>query len=304
MSTSSVAKDAVEFTTGINGFETVILHQKPHTSVQVYLYGAHVTSWKNEREELLFVSSKAIFAPPKSILGGISVSFPLFPDKDALAAFGFARNRVWTIDSGGSSYLPNVNNEVSVDLLLSPTEKDLKIWPHRFEYRLRVAVRPGGELVLTSRIRNTNPDGKSFMFAFACPAYFSVSDINDVRVEGLETLDYLDNMKNEERCTDQGDALAFESLESEIDMTYLSTPTKIKIRDHKKRRTLVIQKDGLPDAVVWNPWDKNATNMAGFGKNEYRHMLCVGAARMENPVTLKPGEEWTVKLQLSAANLS
>lgn len=32
-----------------------------------------------------------------------------------------------------------------------------------------------------------------------------------MRVEGLETLDYLDNLQKRERFTEQGDALTFES---------------------------------------------------------------------------------------------
>lgn len=46
-----------------------------------------------------------------------------------------------------------------------------------FEYRLRVALSPAGDLMLTSRIRNTNTDGKPFAFTFAYHTYFSVSDI-------------------------------------------------------------------------------------------------------------------------------
>lgn len=34
---------------------------------------------------------------------------------------------------------------------------------------------------------------------------------SEVRVEGLETLDYLDNLQRRERFTEQGDALTFES---------------------------------------------------------------------------------------------
>lgn len=34
---------------------------------------------------------------------------------------------------------------------------------------------------------------------------------SEVRVEGLETLDYLDNLKDRERFTEQGDAITFES---------------------------------------------------------------------------------------------
>lgn len=41
-------------------------------------------------------------------------------------------------------------------------------------------------------------------------SYFSAI-ISEVRVEGLETLDYLDNLCHKERFTEQGDALTFES---------------------------------------------------------------------------------------------
>ena len=34
---------------------------------------------------------------------------------------------------------------------------------------------------------------------------------SEVRVEGLETLDYFDNLKGRERFTEQGDAITFES---------------------------------------------------------------------------------------------
>lgn len=39
--------------------------------------------------------------------------------------------------------------------------------------------------------------------------------------------------------------------------------------------------------------------MVDFGDEEYKQMLCVGGAAIEKPITLKPGEEWTGRLQLS-----
>lgn len=39
--------------------------------------------------------------------------------------------------------------------------------------------------------------------------YFCLS--SEVRVEGLETLDYLDNCQKRERFTEQGDSITFES---------------------------------------------------------------------------------------------
>lgn len=55
----------------------------------------------------------------------------------------------------------------------------------------------------------------------------------------------------------------------------------------------------LSQIVVWNPWDKKARAMSDFGDEEYKHMVCVEAAAIENPITLKPSEEWTGRLQLS-----
>ncbi|XP_030535758.1 putative glucose-6-phosphate 1-epimerase isoform X1 [Rhodamnia argentea] len=285
-----------ELCTGVHGLPKVLLRESRGSSAEVYLYGGQVTSWKNDHgEELLFVSSKAIFKPPKAIRGGIPICFPQFANHGSLEQHGFARNRFWKIDNDPAPLPTNSTSKAYVDLIFKPSDEDLKIWPHSFEFRLRVALGPGGDLMLTSRIRNT--DAKPFTFTFAYHTYFSVSDISEVRVEGLETLDYLDNLQNKERFTEQGDALTFES---EVDKVYLSTPTKIAILDHEKKRTFVIRKDGLPDAVVWNPWDKKAKAMADFGDDEYKHMLCVEPASIEKPITLKPGEEWRGRQELSA----
>jgi len=53
-------------------------------------------------------------------------------------------------------------------------------------------------------------------------------------------------------------------------------------------------------AVVWNPWEKKAKAMADFGDDEYKHMLFIEAAAVEKPFTLKLGEEWKGRQELSA----
>ncbi|XP_043812151.1 putative glucose-6-phosphate 1-epimerase isoform X3 [Manihot esculenta] len=194
-------KKYVEHCKGVNGLDKVILREVRGHSAEVYLYGGQVTSWKNEhREELLFVSSKAIFKPPKAIRGGIPLCFPQF-GIGALERHGFARNRFWSIDNDPPPFPTNTSNKAFIDLILKHSEEDAKIWPH-----------------------------------------------SEVRVEGLETLDYLDNLKDRERFTEQGDAITFES---EVDKLYLSTPTKIAVLDHERKRTFVLRKDGLPDADTW-----------------------------------------------------
>lgn len=188
-------------------------------------------------------------------------------------------------DSSGKSF---------VDLLLKPSEDDLKIWPHSFEFRLRVSLSAEGYLTLISRVRNVNC--KPFNFSMAYHTYFSISDISEVRIEGLETLDYLDNLYEKKRFTEQGDALTFES---EVDRVYLGSTDTIAIFDHERKRTFIIKREGLPDVVVWNPWEKKSKSIPDFGDEEYRQMLCVDGAVIEKPITLKPGEEWTGRLELS-----
>lgn len=55
----------------------------------------------------------------------------------------------------------------------------------------------------------------------------------------------------------------------------------------------------FPFTVVWNPWEKKSKSMVDFGDEEYKQMLCVDGAAIEKRITLKPGEEWTGRLQLS-----
>ncbi|KAF9617756.1 hypothetical protein IFM89_038518 [Coptis chinensis] len=287
---------AMEITKDWNGIDQVTLRSPRGASTRVSLYGGQVISWRNDRgEELLFTSNKAIFKPPKAMRGGIPLCFPQFGNGGCLEQHGFARNKIWTIDDNPPPlHQSDSNGKAFVDLLLKSSEEDFKCWPHSFEFRLRVSLAANGDLNLISRIRNIN--GKPFSFSFAYHTYLCVSDISEVRIEGLETLDYLDNLCQRERFTEQGDAITFET---EVDRVYLTSPNVIAVLDHEKKQTVVIRKDGLPDVVVWNPWEKKSKAMIDIGDDEYKQMLCVDGAAIERPITLKPGEEWTGRLELS-----
>ncbi|KAJ0113439.1 hypothetical protein Patl1_00552 [Pistacia atlantica] len=249
-------KSTSEMTKDWNGIDQVVLRNPQGASAKVSLQGGQVTSWRNEKgEELLFTSSKAIFKPSKAIHGGIPIYFPQFGNCGSLEQHGFARNKFWTIEENTPDLQPNdFNAKGCVDLLLKPSEEDLKCWPYSFEFRLRVLLGVDGDLTLISRVRNVN--GKPFAFSFAYHTYLLVSDISEVRIEGLETVDYLDNLRQRERFT------------------------------------------GTRRCLVWNPWEKKSKSMVDFADEEYKQMLCVDGAAIEKPITLKPGEEWTGRLQL------
>lgn len=49
-----------------------------------------------------------------------------------------------------------------------------------------------------------------YSFQYLLDCYMNLIH-SEIRIEGLETLDYLDNLCQKERFTEQGDAITFES---------------------------------------------------------------------------------------------
>ncbi|CAN4124998.1 unnamed protein product [Withania somnifera] len=286
---------SVEVTKNSSGINQVTLRNPQGASVQIGLLGGQVTSWQNDRgEELLFTSSKVIPKSSKAARGGISVSFPQYGDGGSVEQHGFVRNKIFTIEDDPPSLKSfDTNGKSFIDLLFKPSEDELKFCLHVFEFRLRVSLASDGSLSLISRIRNIHD--KPFKFSFAYQTYFSVSNISEVRLEGLETLDYRDNLCQKELFTEQGDAITFET---EIDRVYHRSPNCIAVLDHERKRTYLIKKEGLPDTVLWNPWQKKSKAMVDLGNEEYKHMLCVDGAAIEKPIILKPGKEWTGCVEL------
>lgn len=66
------------------------------------------------------------------------------------------------------------------------------------------------ELNLKTGVMNFNTSREPFEFRFVHNVYLSVSDINDVRIEGLIGKHYADRLDNMERGTVQ-DTITFES---------------------------------------------------------------------------------------------
>ncbi|KAJ1694945.1 hypothetical protein LUZ63_011643 [Rhynchospora breviuscula] len=290
---------------GPNGLDKVVLTNYKGCTVEILLYGGQIIAWKNEYgEDYLFMSKKAAFTPPKPIRGGIPICFPQFGTYGHLETNGFAKHMTWTIEENPPKILqkyPSPKTKSFVDLLLLPSQNTNRIYPYTWELRLRVILGQNGNLTLIPRVRNMNLEKRDMAFTFALQAHFHISDVGEVRLEGLETMDYYDHLNNKTRATEYGDALTFEK---EVDKAYLETPGKIAIIDHAKRRTYVVLKEGLPDCVLWNPWDKQAKKIPDFGDKEFRNMLCLQPAIIERPLKLKPGQEWTGRVQFTIVNSS
>lgn len=275
------------------GLKKALLKSSSGSSAEVYLHGAHLTSWKNDSgQEQIFVSKLAVFKPPKAIRGGVPVCFPQFGDMGPVKAqHGFARNTEFTVVNATAD---------SVTLSLSPNEEQRQ--GHCPDHTLYVKITVGSDS-LTEELKVVNGTSAEtpLTFTSALHTYFRISDISQTHVEGLSGLKYLDNMQNRQEGTDESQVI---SVNGEIDRIYVKAPDHLKIVDKKGGKVISVQKTNFPDAVVWNPWIDKAKGMADFGDEEYKEMICVEAAlATSGPVELAPGKSWVGTQVLKSSKL-
>jgi len=284
-------------TPGKGGLGRVVLHHAPTGArAEVYLLGAHVTSFVSKRggADLLFVSEKAEFAEGKAIRGGIPIIFPQFSDLGPLPKHGFARTALWELAS---------SSEAEATLVLRSSETTKKQWNHDFEAIYRVALVPHGEgeAAMETTLTVKNVGEAPFTFTTALHTYFAVKDIHLCQIKGLDheegnDLHYLDNCQGRKKVKEESKEVRFYG---ETDRIYLNTSNRILLNDDTER-VISISKSGLPDGVVWNPWAEKAKSITDLGDDEWTKYACIEAAAFEHPVHLGPQQSWEGKQILCA----
>jgi glucose-6-phosphate 1-epimerase len=254
-------------------------------SAEVFAHGAHVTSWRVAGDELLFVSSKALFAPPKAIRGGVPICWPQFSDLGPLGQHGFARNLAWALVSGGAE-----ENGVFAELRLSDSDATRQAgWLHSFELSLRVQLQASGVLAL--RLTCINTGASAFDFTTALHTYFRCN-ARAAAVLGLRGSTYRDSLEGRKPVTEQAEAVRFAG---EVDRMYMGVLAPGCVVTLDAARRVSIQAAGLPDAVVWNPWVAKAAAMADYGDDEWQDMVCIEAALL-TPSSLAASQHWNGEL--------
>ncbi|MBX9578588.1 MAG: D-hexose-6-phosphate mutarotase [Chthoniobacterales bacterium] len=262
-----------------------------YSSAEIYLKGAHVTSFQQEGERpLLFMSPSAKMPRGNMLHGGIPLCFPWFGNREGeTLSHGFARNSIW--DLVETKVKSDGDVELSFQLPMSVL-KEAGWAPVEVLYRVTV----GKKLQLELIVNNTT--SLPFSYEECFHSYFLVGDINQVTVHGLKGLTYLD--KNEDFAAKQElcDELP---IVGETNSVYLDSTAPIEIHDHSLQRTIRIEKEHSRSTVVWNPWSKKAKEIADFGPEDYRHMLCVESGNVkEFTLQVAPGETSSVRVQLSS----
>jgi glucose-6-phosphate 1-epimerase len=282
--------DGVRVVPGRGGLSAVRV-DVPACSAEIYLHGAHLTSWRPHGAEVLWVSDEAVYRPDKAIRGGVPICFPWFADgRDGSAkpAHGFARTTEWRLVDAS-----NDGRRVELTLSLTDTEETRALWPHQFtaDYRVRM-----GEDGLALLLTVTNTGVGAFTFEEALHTYFGVADIRSATVQGLEGSSYLDMVPGADRGPHVQDGpIAFTG---ETDRTFQGTSATAVIRDAD--RSVRAARDGSRSAVVWNPWVAKSAAMADFGDDEWTGMVCVETANVKaDAVTLEPGADHTMSAYIS-----
>lgn len=257
----------------------------PHPSgavAEILLQGAQVTSWKRANgEEMLFVSANNRFTPGETVRGGIPVIFPQFANLGPLPGHGFLKTADWQVASTGFA-----DGVVHAVLTTSDSAATRAMWPHPFRASLRVAL--GDSLDTAITIDNTGE--RAFDFHCVLHTYHRVGDLRQVRIDGVENALYRDRLAKEAERREVATPLA---IDGETNRIYVGRPGALRIRDASRGRTVVVERSGFDDVVIWNPGVLKARTSTGLAEGEYLTMLAVEAARIASPVRLTPGASWT-----------
>ena len=167
---------------------------------EMYLHGAQVTSWKPAgREDVLFLSSQSRWEDGRAIRGGAPICFPWFGDNADHAkapAHGFVRTMAWQLES-----VAQVGGTVTVSMYTESNEGTKSWWPADFRLVHRATF--GRELSLELAVTNTGRT--SLRFEEAPHAYHRVGNIEMTRVQGLDTVYYLDKTDSNRKKLQHGE---------------------------------------------------------------------------------------------------
>jgi glucose-6-phosphate 1-epimerase len=270
----------------------VVRMTSPSATGEMYLHGAHVTSWAPAGgDEVLFVSQHARFENGRAIRGGVPICYPWFGALDGrpdAPAHGCVRTKAWQLDAVE-------HTDAGVAVTMSTTSDDLSrgYWPGNFHVAYRVTFGASLSMDLTTENTGTTP----LALQEALHTYYRVGSIHDVRIYGLEHVPYLDALDHR-RERSHADVITFTS---EVDRIYLGSGTPITIEAPTLDRRIAISTEHSQTTVVWNPWIRKAQTLADLGDDEWRDFVCVESCNVSPAtVSLGPGEQHVMRVVVRA----
>jgi glucose-6-phosphate 1-epimerase len=263
----------------------------PAATATVYLQGAHLSAWQPTGEQpVIFTSRKTELAPGKAIRGGVPISFPWFGtrhDGRTGPSHGFARIQDWTL-----AFAALAGEDLHLSFTLGPTEmsRGLGFDHFRLAYQLTIGR------TLTMQLTVANDAAAPLLFEEALHTYYSVADIAEVTVSGLDGVSYLDKVDDLKKKTQDGDI----AITGPTDRVYLDTASSCVIHDRGHGRRIVVAKTNSNTTVVWNPWESGAEKLSDMDAGEWREFVAVETVNAaDDAITLAPGATHTMQARVS-----
>ena len=255
----------LHFEAGQGGLTKAVV-ATPVASGEIYLHGAHVTSWQPAgHAPVLWMSRSSLFQPGKPIRGGVPICFPWFgphASDPSAPAHGFARTALWEVTEARTT----ADGVISLSL---QTRID------SFSVRFTVEFGPVLQMTLTTEPGPGSSTG--LRFEDALHTYLSVSDVRNVSITGLEQVRYIDKVDGAAEKPATRAAIEFTG---ETDRVYFTTDSECHLHDPGRTRTIAISKSGSQSTVVWNPWIAKSARMPDFGDHEWPEMVCIETANV------------------------
>lgn len=237
----------------------VLTIKHPKCSARVALHGAHVMSWcPAGAEEVIYLSPDAVYREGKAIRGGIPLCWPWFnahPSDPDLPSHGLVRNQFWELES----------TDVTDDGVVAKLRRDSADWS------AVATISMGSSLEVA--LESTNLGDQEMMISGALHSYFSVGDVREITIKGLEDADYLDTVGKDTNRRQTGVI----RIDREVDWHYVSSGS-VRLEDPVKKRTILVEKEASPSTVVWNPWIEKAAALGDLPNEDYLAFACIEAA--------------------------
>lgn len=283
----------LKFITDENGLEFIEIDNSLATA-KIALQGAHLKHWqpKSEKHPVLWLSSNARHQKGRSIRGGIPICWPWFgahATDSSLCPHGFARVIPWQLIDADT--LKNGATRLVLQMMETAESRRQLSYP----YLLNMTITIGETLKID--LATTNKANHPFMIGEAFHTYFNISDIENIKIHGLEDTLYSDKVFNYERRVQNKDI----EINGEFDRVYLHTAADCMIEDQGLNRIIRIAKSQSLSTVIWNPWADKVTQMTDMGKeNEWRSMVCVETANaLDNVVVISPNKTHVMSVEYS-----
>ncbi len=265
---------------GAGDLPKLMLRTSDGARAEIYLHGAHVTSWVPAGgQERLFLSQASQFCAGAPIRGGIPIVFPQFGMSGPLPLHGLARLMRW--EFAGADV---VNGQAFATFRLRDTEESRRLWANAFLAELTASISEN-QLAITLAVTNTGAE--PFTFTAGLHTYLAVADLAATRVEGLTGLRYCNAAAG---WTDHQQIALCVDFTSEVNRIYFDAPAETRLIE--PGQTTRIQTTGFRDTVVWNPAADKCATMADLKPDDYQQFVCVEAATIGAPIHLAAGERW------------